>query len=414
MGERVQEQAFANQLRRRFPDSPNTRRCSGASMTDGVTAASVTGVGAGACRGARGAGPRARRRRPAAQVRAAPDRGARAGALRCAARARPSRAAWCAATRGCSSSIPSRCSQRVRRPASKCPDSNRLAARYHQPVPFSDGARKSTFVYLGLSVGVLVLVGAVAYEWHQERLAAGKVQGDRRCQGGPETEAKPRGRAGRRCSPLPRRSRQLRRNRPKSSRSPSPVRARTGHGCRRSRKVDCAGEAEAVGVGPHRLVVRTEAKPGSRSRTRLTACCVSSLNPPGSERVVRGKPPYSLVIGNASNVTRPLRRQADRPRAAHAPGCRAPDRTLNAAQCKRRISRQVAVGGVRIGGGAPIVVQSMTNTDTEDAAATARQVEALARAGSELVRITVNTPRSRRAGGGDPRAPGRARAAACR
>jgi (E)-4-hydroxy-3-methylbut-2-enyl-diphosphate synthase len=60
----------------------------------------------------------------------------------------------------------------------------------------------------------------------------------------------------------------------------------------------------------------------------------------------------------------------------------------------RRISRQVAVGGVRIGGGAPIVVQSMTNTDTEDAAATARQVEALARAGSELVRITVNTPQA--------------------
>jgi len=59
---------------------------------------------------------------------------------------------------------------------------------------------------------------------------------------------------------------------------------------------------------------------------------------------------------------------------------------------ERRISRQVAVGGVRIGGGAPIAVQSMTNTDTEDAQATARQVEALARAGSELVRITVNTP----------------------
>jgi len=58
----------------------------------------------------------------------------------------------------------------------------------------------------------------------------------------------------------------------------------------------------------------------------------------------------------------------------------------------RRISRQVSVEGVRIGGGAPVVVQSMTNTDTEDAAGTARQVEALARAGSELVRITVNTP----------------------
>ena len=58
----------------------------------------------------------------------------------------------------------------------------------------------------------------------------------------------------------------------------------------------------------------------------------------------------------------------------------------------RRHSRQVRVGGVPIGGGAPIVVQSMTNTDTADVHATASQVEALARAGSELVRITVNTP----------------------
>src|SRR5467141_208687 len=59
---------------------------------------------------------------------------------------------------------------------------------------------------------------------------------------------------------------------------------------------------------------------------------------------------------------------------------------------RRRISCQVAVGEVRVGGGAPIVVQSMTNTDTADATATARQVDALWRAGSELVRVTVNTP----------------------
>jgi (E)-4-hydroxy-3-methylbut-2-enyl-diphosphate synthase len=57
----------------------------------------------------------------------------------------------------------------------------------------------------------------------------------------------------------------------------------------------------------------------------------------------------------------------------------------------RRTTRQVRVDGVAIGGGAPIVVQSMTNTDTADAAGTARQVLDLARAGSELVRITVNT-----------------------
>jgi (E)-4-hydroxy-3-methylbut-2-enyl-diphosphate synthase len=64
------------------------------------------------------------------------------------------------------------------------------------------------------------------------------------------------------------------------------------------------------------------------------------------------------------------------------------------AEMKRRASRQVAVGEVLIGGGAPIVVQSMTNTDSADAQATALQAEALARAGSELVRITVDTPQA--------------------
>src|SRR6202163_1958836 len=50
----------------------------------------------------------------------------------------------------------------------------------------------------------------------------------------------------------------------------------------------------------------------------------------------------------------------------------------------------VKVGNVTVGGGAPIVVQSMTNTDTADADSTAKQVAALARAGSEIVRITVD------------------------
>jgi (E)-4-hydroxy-3-methylbut-2-enyl-diphosphate synthase len=59
---------------------------------------------------------------------------------------------------------------------------------------------------------------------------------------------------------------------------------------------------------------------------------------------------------------------------------------------QRRRSRQVVVGGVRVGGDAPIMVQSMTNTDTADAYATAAQVAQLARAGSEVVRITVNSP----------------------
>ena len=57
----------------------------------------------------------------------------------------------------------------------------------------------------------------------------------------------------------------------------------------------------------------------------------------------------------------------------------------------RRASRKVRLAGRWVGGDAPILVQSMTNTDTEDARSTAEQVAALARAGSEAVRITVNT-----------------------
>jgi (E)-4-hydroxy-3-methylbut-2-enyl-diphosphate synthase len=57
----------------------------------------------------------------------------------------------------------------------------------------------------------------------------------------------------------------------------------------------------------------------------------------------------------------------------------------------RKITHQVSVGNVKVGGGAPIVVQSMTNTDTADATSTVNQIIELADAGSEMVRITVNS-----------------------
>ena len=67
-----------------------------------------------------------------------------------------------------------------------------------------------------------------------------------------------------------------------------------------------------------------------------------------------------------------------------------PDAAMPQGVAARHRTVAVDVGGVRVGGGAPIVVQSMTNTDTADIEATARQVATLARAGSELVRITVD------------------------
>src|SRR5215471_19706982 len=67
------------------------------------------------------------------------------------------------------------------------------------------------------------------------------------------------------------------------------------------------------------------------------------------------------------------------------------------AQLQRRKTYTAAIGGVGVGGDAPVVVQSMTNTDTADIEGTIRQVAALARAGSELVRVTVNNDEAARA-----------------
>ncbi len=69
------------------------------------------------------------------------------------------------------------------------------------------------------------------------------------------------------------------------------------------------------------------------------------------------------------------------------------------AVAKRRETIGVMVGNILVGGGAPVVVQSMTNTDTADAEATAQQVMELADAGSELVRVTVNVPKAAEAVG---------------
>src|SRR5258708_8104170 len=60
------------------------------------------------------------------------------------------------------------------------------------------------------------------------------------------------------------------------------------------------------------------------------------------------------------------------------------------AKIQRRKTSTATIGGVRVGSNAPVMVQSMTNTDTADIPGTIKQVAALARAGSEVVRVTVN------------------------
>ena len=181
----------------------------------------------------------------------------------------------------------------VQRVASRfeIPDSNQLAARYHQPVPFSDNARRSTFVYLAMSLGVLLLVGGVAYEWRQERTVAAKK---------PAPVAK--------AAQPPARSEPAR-SEPKVR--PAPVAVLPVQPVAQEKMVEksiekpvvvAAPASSGAKTGPNRLVVRTDGEAWIEIRDSADRMLVSSLNPAGSERVVRGKPPYSLVIGNAHNV----------------------------------------------------------------------------------------------------------------
>ncbi len=138
---------------------------------------------------------------------------------------------------------------------------------------------------------------------------------------------------------------------------------------------------------------------------------LSQNNPAGSEVRLDGKAPFQVLIGNASWHASRVPRQAHRTRSHDGPRQRGPREaqlTMNAPReniaclptasgaAPRRPTRQVAVRwgarSVLIGGDAPVMVQSMTNTDTADAIATAIQVKELAQAGSEVVRITVNSP----------------------
>ncbi len=168
------------------------------------------------------------------------------------------------------------------------PDSNRLADRYRQPVPFSDSTRRSTFVYLGLSLGILAAVGGVAYEWYHERPGQKQLAG-------PAPAASQRPVEAPRPRPLP----------PQAVPAQQPsvmLEAKTVT----QEKVTAGEKTVALQpprrAGVHRIVLRCEEEAWLEVTDALGRQLLSSLNPAGTERVVQGRPPFNLVIGNAMHV----------------------------------------------------------------------------------------------------------------
>jgi cytoskeleton protein RodZ len=175
-------------------------------------------------------------------------------------------------------------------PRFEAPEVGQLAARYSQPVPFSDSGRRSTLVYLGLSLGVLLLGGGVAYEWHQavrakapQHAAAKKPPREpaRVAAAQPRTPPPPAAEPQAKELPPPAKLAEAR---------PAPVKA-----------VEKTVETKFV-AGVHRLVISCEEEAWIEVKDANERMLVSSLNPKGAERVVQARGPLSIVIGNAQHV----------------------------------------------------------------------------------------------------------------
>lgn len=147
-------------------------------------------------------------------------------------------------------------------------NTGRLAERYREPVPFSDSARRSTLIYLGLSIAVLAGAGLFAYEWRSRMAAANKPVVAKAAAPKPAPRAVPRPRAEEPAAEAPKAAEPL----------PRP------------------------GPGVHRIVLRVEREAWIEVKDGAERLLVSSLNPAGTERVVQGRPPFTLVIGNAQHV----------------------------------------------------------------------------------------------------------------
>ena len=165
------------------------------------------------------------------------------------------------------------------------PDSNSLAARYRQPVPFSDGTRRSTFVYLGASLGVLVAVGAIAYQWYREHNA------------GPVAVASaPKITSVARPVALPVEPVAV-------SRTPEKVAAKEKAAPAQEKMMkETVVSLKAAPAGVHRIVMQCDEEAWLEVKDAAGRQLLSSLNPAGCERVVQGRGPFEVVIGNASHV----------------------------------------------------------------------------------------------------------------
>lgn len=166
------------------------------------------------------------------------------------------------------------------------PDADRLAQRLRQPVPFSDGSRRSNVVYVVLSIALLAVVAAVVLEWREDSAGSSRLTFVSAAQQPAEPARQEPQRAQRieLASAAPQPSAAPQASAPLAAAAP----------------VD--DEQRVASGGWRRIELRFERESWVEISSGTGKLLVSHLHAAGSERVVVGVPPFSVVIGNAQHV----------------------------------------------------------------------------------------------------------------
>jgi cytoskeleton protein RodZ len=176
----------------------------------------------------------------------------------------------------------------------EAPDATpQLAARFSQPVPFSDGGRRSTALYLLLSAGVLAAAAAVLYEWRHEPATPSFVAQESIPEPARQTASIAPAAPAETPPPAKVEKPAAKAEKPptKPEAAPAPPVA----------EKPAAAQPKPV-AGTHRLVLRFAEEAWVEVTDAAGRQLISSLNPAGTERAVRCAPPCSIVVGNAQHV----------------------------------------------------------------------------------------------------------------
>jgi cytoskeleton protein RodZ len=163
---------------------------------------------------------------------------------------------------------------------------------FRKPIPITDSARRTNLLYVVLSIAILAVIGAVIAEWQQERSRAARLTFVPAAQAPAEA---PRAEVASTVTP------QI-----ATLEAPAAGAPATGAPPAQAPAAEAPPTAQApaasAGTGAHRIVLRFERESWVEIRGRNGRTLMSQLNAAGSERVVEGNPPFSVVIGNAQHV----------------------------------------------------------------------------------------------------------------